>query len=60
MKPLQFLKETRNELKHVIWPTRFRAITYTIIIIVFSLAVGYLLGGFDQLFRVILRSVVIK
>ncbi len=57
MKPVQFLKETRAELRHVIWPTRARVITYTIIIIVFSLALGYMLFGFDALFRDILKNV---
>lgn len=60
MKPLQFLKETRGELRHVTWPSRRRAIVYAIVIIVFSLAVGYALGGFDALFRLILKTVVIK
>lgn len=60
IKPFQFLKQTKNELTHVTWPTRLRAIVYSLIVIVFSLGVGYLLGGFDQLFRVLLRSVIIK
>ncbi len=60
MKPIQFLKETRGELKHVIWPTRPRAVMYAAIIIVFSLALGYGLGAFDQLFRFILKTVIIK
>lgn len=60
MKPLQFLKETRSELRYVVWPTRTRAITYAVIIIIFSLAVGYVLGGFDQLFRLILKSFILK
>ncbi len=53
-----FLKETRNELRHVTWPTRTKALIYTIIIIVFSAAVGYMLGGFDAIFRVLLRNII--
>ncbi len=60
MKPIQFLKETRTELRHVVWPTRRRALLYAIIIILFSLALGYMLGGFDALFRELLKSVVVR
>ena len=51
----QFLINTRNELKHVVWPTRARAFTYALIIIVFSLVLGYVLFGFDALFRELLK-----
>lgn len=60
MKPIQFLKETRIELRHVVWPTRRRAFMYAAIIIIFSLALGYMLGGFDALFREVLKTVVVK
>lgn len=53
----QFLRETRIEMKHVVWPTRTRAIVYAVVVIVFSLALGYLLGGFDLLFRSGLRTI---
>ncbi len=46
-----YLKETREEFKHVNWPTRKQAIAYTIAVIVISVAVAYLLGAFDSLFQ---------
>jgi preprotein translocase subunit SecE len=55
-----FLKETRNEMKHVVWPSRRRTIAYTVIIIVLSLVLGYLLSGFDVLFRALLANVIVK
>lgn len=55
-----FLKETKTELKHVVWPSRTRTITYTIIIIVLSLALGYLLNAFDLGFRSLLGTVIVK
>ena len=58
--PIQFLKETRAELAHVTWPSRNRVIIYTIVVIVFSLALGYLLGGFDTLLQAALKSIVQK
>jgi preprotein translocase SecE subunit len=60
MKPIQFLKETRTEMKHVTWPTRRRAVLYAVLIILFSVAMGYLLGGFDALFQALLKTVVTK
>ena len=60
MKPIQFLKETKAELRHVVWPTRRRALVYALIIILFSLALGYMLGGFDALFQELLKAVVVK
>ena len=55
-----FLKETRNELRHVIWPSHRRAITYTIIILVLSLVLGYLLNGLDVGFRALLAPFIVK
>ncbi len=60
MKFVQFLKETRLELTNVNWPSRRRAIIYTAIIILFSVGLGYLMGGFDTLFREILKLIVVK
>jgi preprotein translocase subunit SecE len=55
-----FLKETRTEMKHVVWPSRRRTVAYTLIIIVLSLVLGYLLNGFDVLFRALLGHFIIK
>ncbi len=46
-----YLKETRAEFKHVVWPTRRQAIAYTVAVIIISLVVAYLLGAFDKLFQ---------
>lgn len=60
MKPIQFLKETKSEMKHVTWPTRRRAAIYAVLIILFSIALGYTLGGFDSLFGELLKKIIIK
>ncbi|HEY4494463.1 MAG TPA: preprotein translocase subunit SecE [Candidatus Paceibacterota bacterium] len=49
-KIIEYLKETRGELKHVIWPSRSQTIYYTLIVIVLSVLVAYFLGVFDFLF----------
>lgn len=51
-----FFRETYTEMKHVNWPSRKRAVIYALVVIIFSAALGYLLGGFDTLFRSILQG----
>ncbi len=55
-----FLKETRNEMHHVVWPSRRRTIAYTVIIIVLSLILGYLLNGFDLVFKTAVGHFIVK
>ena len=58
MKIIKFLRETQHEMRQVIWPKRSRVIIYAVIVILFSVTVGYLLGGFDTLFREALKGVI--
>lgn len=44
-----FLKEAREELNKVVWPSREQTIRYTILVIIVTVAVGLLLGGLDFL-----------
>ncbi|OGI71369.1 preprotein translocase subunit SecE [Candidatus Nomurabacteria bacterium RIFCSPHIGHO2_02_FULL_35_13] len=46
----EYLKETKTELKHVIWPNRRQTIFYTVIVIALSVFIAYLLGIFDFIF----------
>ena len=50
MSLLQYLKETRGELRHVAWPTRLQTIVYTILVVAISIGVSLYLGLFDYLF----------
>ncbi len=45
-----FLKEVRQELKKVTWPSRQDTIKYTLIVIVISLGVAFFLGAADFVF----------
>jgi len=49
-KVIEYIKETKGELKHVIWPTRKQATFYTLIVIILSVLIAYFLGAFDFLF----------
>jgi preprotein translocase subunit SecE len=59
MKIVEYIKETRNELRHVSWPTRKQAIVFTIIVIAISLGVAVVLGFFDFIFSLILEKFVL-
>ena len=50
MKITEYLKETKTELKHVIWPSRSQTFYYTLIVIVLSVVIAYYLGVFDFIF----------
>jgi len=46
----EYFKETKTELKHVIWPNRSQTFYYTLIVVVLSVVVAYYLGIFDFIF----------
>ena len=52
---IQYIKDTRGELKHVSWPTRKQAMIFTAIVVVVSLATAAYLGFFDWLFSKLLE-----
>ena len=43
------LKEVREELYKVSWPTREQTIRYTVLVILVAVAVGAFLGAFDYI-----------
>lgn len=56
---IQYVRDTRGELKHVSWPTTKQATVFTILVIAISLLVAALLGFFDFIFTGILNRFVI-
>ena len=54
----EYFKETKTELKHVIWPTRRQAIYYTLVVIILSFVVAYYLGIFDFIFQKGLEKII--
>ncbi len=53
---ITFIKEARLELRKVSWPTRAQTTRYTAAVILMSLVVAALLGGFDFLFTYLLNT----
>jgi preprotein translocase subunit SecE len=58
MNPIEFLGQVKTELTKVIWPTKSETLKYTVTVILFSLAVAFILGAADygllKLFEVLL------
>lgn len=47
MNLLNYLKETKAELKEVVFPSTAQTITYTVLVIILSIIVAALLGAVD-------------
>jgi preprotein translocase subunit SecE len=56
----KFFSESRQELRHVNWPTRQEAIRLTTIVIGLSVGLAVFLGGFDYLFSFVIKNIVIQ
>lgn len=56
--PVVFLREVRDELEKVVWPTRNEVIRLTITVLFVSFIVGLLLGGLDFLLTKLIEVVV--
>ncbi|MFZ5559731.1 MAG: preprotein translocase subunit SecE [Patescibacteria group bacterium] len=53
---INFLKETKVEMKKVNWLTRREIVKYTLIVIGLSFAVAIFLGGLDFLFTFLISK----
>lgn len=54
----EYLKETKTELKHVIWPSKKDTMFYTLVVIVLSVLVAYFLGFFDFIFSLGIEKII--
>lgn len=53
---LSFIKEAREELSKVSWPSRETTIRYTVIVIVGSLVMGAIAGGMDYVLSLLFKT----
>lgn len=53
-----YLNDVRAEMKHVSWPTRRQAITYTIVVVIVSLSTAVYLGLLDYVFTTLVQRIV--
>ncbi|MFP4635266.1 MAG: preprotein translocase subunit SecE [Nitriliruptoraceae bacterium] len=49
--PAQFLREVRSELRKVAWPHRKEVANYTMVVLVVTLVLVFVVWGMDSLFR---------
>ncbi len=57
-KLIQYLKETKAELKEVVFPTTAQTVIFTVLVIVISVIVAVGLGGVDASLNSLLKQVV--
>jgi len=57
---IQYLKDTKGEMKHVSWPTKSQTIAFTSLVVVISVASAILLGLFDAGFKKALEFLLSK
>jgi len=55
MKIVDYIRDTKGEMKHVSWPTRAQSIAYTTVVIVISIITALYLGLFDFIFQKVLQ-----
>lgn len=60
MNIINYLKETKAELKEVTFPNMPLTITYTILVVVISIIVALVLGGVDLGFKTILTKLLTR
>lgn len=56
----KFFAESRQELRHVNWPTRSEAVRLTSIVIGISLGLALFLGLFDYIFTDIIKMLIAR
>jgi len=58
MRIIQYIKDTRNELKHVSWPTQRQTIVFTAMVILLSVVTALYLGAFDYILSEMLSWII--
>lgn len=53
-----YLRHVREEFKHIVWPTRHKAIAHTLVVIVIAAVIALLVGVLDFIFSGVVGRVV--
>ena len=59
MSIISYIKETKAELTHVVWPKPRTALALTMLVIGLSIATALFLGLFDYIFSLIIQKFVL-
>lgn len=57
---VSYIRESRQELKSVQWPTRAETVRYTVVILVVSLVVAIATGAIDMGLTYLIQKFVLK
>ncbi len=57
---ISYFRESRDELKKVVWPSRKKTVNDTILVVAISLVVAVFLGLLDLLMNIGLEKLVVK
>lgn len=57
---VQYLRETRAELRKVVWPTRQEAINLTIIVVSTIVVMSIFFGAIDYLLTALFRLLIVR
>jgi preprotein translocase subunit SecE len=57
---MQYIRETRAELRKVVWPTREEAINLTVIVVAAVLGMSIFLGAIDFVFTALFRFLIAR
>ena len=59
-KVIQFIRESRAELKKVVWPTKEDVLSSIKVVLISTIIIAIILGaldlGFSELFRIVMRQ----
>lgn len=55
---IDYLRDTKGELRHISWPTKHQTVNYTVIVLIISISTGLFLGLLDFLFSQVLKRFV--
>ncbi len=55
---LQYIKESKSEMKKVTWPTKKETTKHTLIVIGVSLGVAVFLGALDYIFSKVIGAII--
>lgn len=57
---LTYVRQSFNELRKVVWPSRPTAIKYTIAVIVFAIVIAIFIGVVDYFFAQVVQQIILK
>lgn len=58
--PFKFLREVKDEMAKVTWPTRSETAKLTTVVVIVSIAIGAFIGGLDYILTIVTEALISK